>query len=99
MAKGHRLRRLQMRQARHHRGGMVVRLARQCALIARQHRVDLVDGVAQPQPKIGCDLIVSRARGVQPPRRWPDQLGQAAFDIHVNVLECTFEGELAGLDF
>ena len=58
----------------------------------------LVDRVAHPEPEIGRDLVVARARGVQPPGGRPDQLGEPALDIHVDVLERALEGELAGLD-
>ena len=54
-----------------------------------------VDGVAHPQPEIGRDLIVARARGVQPPRRRPDQVGEPALDIHMDVLERALEDEFA----
>jgi len=43
-------------------------------------------------------LIVARARGVQPPGRGADQLGQPRLDVHVDVLELHPEGEGAGRD-
>src|SRR5262249_60602978 len=64
MAERHRLRRLQMRQAWHYRRGVVERLARERALIGGERAVDLIDRVADPEPEIGRDLIVTRARGV-----------------------------------
>ena len=57
-----------------------------------------VDRVAHPEPEIGRDLIVARARGMQPPRRRPDQLGEPALDVHVNVFERALEVEFAGFD-
>ena len=54
--------------------------------------------VAHPKPEIGRDLIVARARGVQPPGRRPDQLGEPALDVHMDVLERALEGEFAGFD-
>ena len=51
-----------------------------------------------PQAEIGRDLVVARTRGVQPPRRRPDQLGEPAFHVHMNVLERPLEFELSGLD-
>ena len=77
---------------------MLERLLGQRALIAGERGVDPVDGVAHPQPEIGRDLIVARARGMQPPGRRPDQLGEPALDIHMNVLERALEREFAGLD-
>ncbi len=78
VAEGHRLRGLQMREARHHGVGMLERLLGQRALIGGERRVEAVDRVAHPQPEIGRDLVVARARGVQPPGRRPDQLGEPA---------------------
>ena len=78
--------------------GMLERLLGERALISGERRVDAVDRVAHPQPEIGRDLIVARARGVQPPGRRPDQLGEPALDVHVDVLERALEREFAGFD-
>ena len=99
MAERHRLRGLQVREARHHRVGMLERAIDQRALVVRKRRVDAVDGVAHPELEIGRDLVVARARGVQPAGGSADQLGQPALDIHVNVLERTLEREGSVLDF
>ena len=77
MAERDRLRRLQMGEARHHRGGMRKRLLGERALIIGERLVDAVDGVAHPELEIGRDLIVARTRGMQPPGRRPDQFRQA----------------------
>ena len=98
MAEGDRLRRLQMGEARHHGAGMLQRFFGKRALVGRQRGVDPVDGVAHPEPEIGGDLIVARARGVQPPGGRPDQVAEPPLDIHMNVLERALEIELAGLD-
>ena len=87
MPERHRLRGLQMRQPRHHRIGMFQRLRGERTLIIRQRNIELVDGVAHPQAEIGRHLIVARPRGVQPPRRRADQLGQAQFHIHMHVFQ------------
>ena len=55
-------------------------------------------GVAHPEPEVGRDLIVARARGMQAPGGRPDQFREPAFDVHVDVLQRALEGELAGLD-
>jgi hypothetical protein len=65
MAEGHRLRRLQMGEARHHRAGMEIGLLGQGELEIGHLLVDLVERVADPEPHIGRDLVVARARGVQ----------------------------------
>ena len=98
MPEGDRLRRLQMGEARHHRRGMRQRLLRQRLLITGERRVDRVDGGADPEPEIGCHLVVARTCGVKPAGRRPDQLGQPALDIHVDVFELALEHELAALD-
>ena len=68
------------------------------ALIERERGIDRVDRVAHPEPEIGRNLIVARARRVQPSRRLADQLGQPAFHVHMDVFERALEGELARLD-
>ena len=98
MAERHRLRRLQMGEARHHGRRMFERLLRQRALIGGERGVDPVDRVAHPQPEVGRDLIVARARGMQAPGGRPDQFPEPAFDIHMNVLQRALELELAGFD-
>ena len=94
----HRLRALQMGEAWHHGRGVLQRLCGERALVGGERRVDRVDGVAHPEPEIGRDLIVARARRMQPPRGRADQIAEPALDIHMNVLERALEGELAGLD-
>ena len=69
MAERHRLRALQMREARHHGRGVLERLLGERALIVAEQRMDVVDPVAHPQPEVGRDLVVARARGVQPAGR------------------------------
>ena len=77
MAERDGLRRLQVRETRHDRIGILQRLLGQRALIEGERGVDLVDGIADPEPEVGRDLVVARARGVQPPGRRPDQRGEA----------------------
>ena len=92
------LRGLQMGEARHDRRGVLAGTLRQRELISGELRVDAVDGVADPQPEIGCHLVVARARGMQPPGGRSDQVGEARFHVHVDVLERALELEPAGLD-
>ena len=98
MAEGHRLRGLQMRQAGHHRAGMLQRLGREGVLIDAERCIERVDAVAHPQPEIGRHLVVARARGVQPAGGFADQLAEPALDVHVDVFQRPLEGELARLD-
>ena len=98
MPESHRLRGLQMGEARHHRRGIRQRLLGQRPLVAGQRRVERVDRVPDPQAEIGRHLVVARARGVQAAGRRPDQLGQPALHVHMDVLERPLEAERAGLD-
>ena len=66
MAEGDGLRRLQMREARHDGGGIFLGAVDQRGLQVAQHRLQPVDRVAHPQPEIERDLVVARARGMQP---------------------------------
>ncbi len=50
-------------------------------------RRDRVDRVAHPEAEIDGDLVVARARGVKAPGRRADDLGEPAFDVHMDVLE------------
>ena len=72
MPKRHRLCRLQMGEARHHRVGVLLGRFDQCALQVLQLAVDGVDGGPGPETEIGCDLIVSTAPRVQPAGGLPD---------------------------
>ena len=87
MPERHRLRGLQMGEARHHRCGVLQRARGERLLQRGQRRVGLVDRVAHTEAEIGRDLVVARARGVQPAGRRADQLGKPALDVHVNVFE------------
>ena len=98
MAESHRLRRLQMGEARHHRCGMFERLLGERLLIGGEPGIDPIDRIAYPEPEIGRHLIVARARGVQPPGSRAGQFGKPALDIHMDVFERPLEGEFAGLD-
>ncbi len=98
MPEGHRLRRLQMGEARHHGRGVGERLFGERLLQAGECPVEPVDGVADVEPHIGRDLVVARARGMQPPGRRPDQFGEAGLDMGVDVLERARELEFSALD-
>ena len=99
MPERHRLRGLQMGEAGHHGSGMFQRAGDQRLLERGQRRIGLVDRVADIEAEIGRDLVVARARGVQPARSRPDQLGKPALDVHVNVFERALEIERSLADF
>ena len=60
---------------------------------------DRVDGVAHPEAEIDRDLVVARAGGVEAPGRRADDLGKAAFDVHMDVFERARKRKRPRLDF
>ena len=98
MAEGHRLRGLQMREARHHGAGVLERLLGQRLLIGGKRRVDVVD--ARRAPRAGNRsrpgrCASARCAAARPPAR---SARQPALDVHMDVFERALEVELAGLD-
>ena len=87
MAERDRLGTLQVREPGHHVIRMGCGPVDQHALECLQARIHRVDCIADPQPEIGCDLIVAAARGVKPTRNGSDQLGQPGLGRHVNVFK------------
>lgn len=55
--------------------------------------------VAQPQADVGGDLVVAAAAGMQALTRIADFVGQAAFDVHVDVFQIQRPFDFAGFDF
>ena len=95
MAERDGLRGLQMGEARHHGAGMLQRARGERMLECGQRRVGRVDGVADIEAEIGRHLVVARARGVQAACGGPDQFGEPALDIHMDVFERALEVEIA----
>ena len=98
VAPGHWLRGLQMGEAGHHPVGPGLRLPDKCHTQVRQFADGLIAAVPDPEPEVGCDLIVAAPRRMQPPGRFADDLFQPRLDIHVNVFQRRRKGELSGLD-
>ncbi len=98
MPEGHRLRRLQMGEARHRVGGMLGSAVGQGAHDVGKLGVDAVDRVADPKAEIRRHLVVARPPGVQPPPGIADPLGEPRLDVHVDVFEVGREAECPGLD-
>ena len=76
VAERHRLRRLQMGEARHHGTGMDAGLLGERLLQVGEPAVELVDRVADPELEVEGDLVVARARRMQPAGGRADQLGK-----------------------
>ena len=98
MAERYGLRRLKVSEPGHERVCVLQRFLRQRALIGGKRLVNGIDAVSDPQPKIGCDLVVSRAPGMKPSRDWADKLSQPVLHVHIDVFERPLELELALLD-
>ena len=99
VAEGDRLGRLEMGEARHHGAGEGGGAVGQHGLEGVHLLVELVDRIPDPEAEVDRHLVVARAGGVQATGVWPDDLGQARLDIHMDVLEGARERESAGLDF
>ncbi len=68
--------------------------------LERRHRaIEPVDRVAHPELEVGRDLVVARARGVEPPCCFADRLVEPRLDVEMNVLVLGAEGKGAGFDF
>ena len=98
VAPGHRLRGLQMGEARHHPIGARLGLRQQRAHQRGQRRNRRIALIAHPKPEIGCHLIVARPRRMQAPGGLANDLLQPRLDVHVNVFKRGREREIARLD-
>jgi hypothetical protein len=98
VAERHRLRGLQMGEARYRVARMLRGAFHQCQHQVGKLRVQPVDRVAHPKPKIRRHLVVAAARGVQPAAGLTDAFGQPGLDVHVDVFECHVEREASALD-
>ena len=68
-------------------------------LQVEQSRVDAVEGVADPEPQIGGDLIVAAAAGVQLAADIAQALDERLLDVHVDVFELGLERKFSRFDF
>ena len=98
MAEGHRLRRLQMGEARHHGIGIFFGAVEEGGDEGGQHPFRLLQFFLDPQAEIERHLVVARAGGVQATSRCADEGRKARFDIHVNIFEFARKFEGAGFD-
>ena len=99
MAKRHRLRRLQMREAGHQQCCVFFGLIEKSALQILECGIDSVNRIAQPEAEIRRHLIVARTRGVEASGGIADQILQPRFDIHMHVFERAGKCECAAFDF
>src|SRR5438445_13594583 len=98
MAEGYRLSDLQVSVAGHHRGRLRLGAITQPSLQLAHRRIEPVNRAAQPEPQVGRDLVVARARGMQASRCRPDQLGKASLDVHMDVLALGAEDKARAFD-
>ena len=99
VAERHRLRDLQVGEARHDRFGMLFCALHQNTLKRADHVHRLFAGIAHPQPEVSRDLVVARARRVQPSCRRADELAEPTLDGHVDVFEFEPLGNAVALIF
>ena len=98
VAEGDGLSGLQVREARHDRGRILLGAIDQGGLQVGQHEFQPIDGVAHPQADVERHLVVARAGGVQAAASRADQLGEAGLDVEMDVLELGRELEAPALD-
>ena len=98
MSERHGLRDLHVREPGHYRRSVSIGQLDQSMLQPIDAAHDVIDFAAQPQPRVGRDLIVARAAGVQALAGVADQIGQALLDIQMNVFEFDAPFELIALD-
>ena len=78
--------------------GMGQGLFGQRQLQVLQLPIEMVNRVPDIEPEIRGNLVIARARRVEPSGRLADNILQALLDIHVNVLKRCRKGELALFD-
>ncbi|VVT11762.1 conserved hypothetical protein [Erythrobacter sp. EC-HK427] len=87
MAQRHRLRGLQMGEARHDAARVLLRPRHQRALQSGEALQQRIHRIAHPQAEIGRHLVVAAARRVQTTRCRADQFGEPRFGGHVDVFQ------------
>ena len=97
VTEGDRLRRLQMREAWHQRRCMFLGTLQKCFDQLLQGNRRPLEFRLDPEAEIDGDLIIARARRMQPPRRCADQFSQSRLDIHVDVFELARKREFSRL--
>ena len=98
MGEQHRLRRLDVGRPGQHRGALALGERDERPLEVEQRAVQSVDRPAEPQPKVGGDLVVARAAGVQLAGDGSDPVGQRRLEVEVDVLERGVPLDRAGRD-
>ena len=89
---------LQMGKARHDPIGPRLGLCQEGLHKGGKARSCRIALVAHPQAKVDRDLIVARTGGVHPLARIAHNLGQAGFDVEVDVFQIGAKGEFAALN-
>ena len=87
MAERNGLGRLQMGEAGHDRAGIGLGLLGERQLQRSDLAVERLDRGPDIEPEIDRNLIVARARRVQPPGRRAEEIGEPGLDIHMDVFE------------
>ena len=95
----HRLGTLQVRVGGQNAALVLVGPSHEGPLQGDHPRVDPVDGLADPQPQVGRNLVVAAAGGVQLAADVAQAIDQCPLDVHVDVFQLDAEREAALLNF
>jgi hypothetical protein len=87
VAEGDRLRHLHVGEARQDGVGVLLGQVQQGQAQLAQQADDVVHGAAHVEADVGGHLVVARTAGVQALAGVADQLGQALFDVQVDVFQ------------
>ena len=98
VAPGHRLGHLQMGEAGHHPIGAGLGLGQEGLHQGGQAKDRRIALVAHPKAEVGGYLVIARTRGVQALAGFADQVGQAGFDVEMNILQIGAEGKIPALN-
>ena len=99
VAESHRLRCLQVGEARHDGVGVFGCQAQNAFLQFLQQLQNGVNLIAHIQADVGCHLVVAAAAGMQLLAGDADALGQARLNVHVHIFKVNAPFEIAGLNF
>ena len=94
----HRLGPLQMRVARQNYIQVAAATPDESFLQIDQQAIHAVDGIANPKPQVGADLIVATAGCMQLAADIAQAVDQSLLDVHVHVFQLLTELEFARLD-
>src|SRR5437879_5578943 len=99
MGREHWLGSLQVSVARQNATGVLLRAADECPLQLDEPSVDLLDCLPLPEPKIGRDLVIPAAGGVELSAGIAKPIDERPLNVQVDILQLDLELEFALLNF